>query len=495
MIRLSELIAQSGISPEAVSGDADIVSITSDSRQVTGDSLFVCMPGNNVDGHKFLAQAKAAGASAAVTYSVEGHRAAATIRMPTVRLANDRNLSASIGRLVAAFHSFPTRAMTVIGVTGTNGKSTTAWLLRDMLAAVGRKPAYIGTLGFSSPAGSRLLENTTPLPVELNNLIALAKSDGADSLAMEVSSHALEERRADAVEFDAAVFTNLTQDHLDFHGSMEAYEAAKFRIFTDLPKMSSKKFVAAINADDPVGQSWLQSVETPTITYGFESGDLRGQQIEVKVDRLRLLLKYGGTEIEAVAALGGAYNVSNCLSAAAGFLALGYPIHDAAKALGSVRPVPGRFEAVPNGLGFGVLVDYAHTPDALEKLLEAVRILDPKRIITVFGCGGDRDKNKRPKMAAAVSENSDKTIITSDNPRTEDPQTIIDEVAAGLAPGSDSAQIVDRREAIRHAIEAAVPGDIVVIAGKGHENYQIIGRTKYPMDDRVIAREALEARR
>lgn len=498
---VSELIHRSGARPRATSGDANVASLVSDSRQVEPGAFFVCMPGKHVDSHEFIPQAVAAGAVAVLAHSRAGFEMARTLGAcalwssaedPVAGETDDTDdFQDLVWRLAKEFHGNPTRSMTVIGVTGTNGKTTTAWVLRDMLAAMGRKPAYLGTLGIQTPLHSRLLENTTPLPIETNNLIAECVRDGADSLAMEVSSHALTERRADGIEFDAAVFTNLTQDHLDFHGSMAEYELAKLRLFTDLPRQTEKRFVSAINVDDPVGAKWMDLIHTAKISYGLEQGDLQCRPVEVKVDRLVLELVFGGKTVTGRSHLGGTFNVYNCLSAVAGFLALGFSLEQAAEALSHARPVPGRFEAVPNERGIGIIVDYAHTPDALEKLLESTRKLDHKRIITVFGCGGDRDRTKRPKMALAASSLSDLTVVTSDNPRTEDPQAILAEVAAGVAPQAESVQIIDRREAVKYAVDHAQPGDIVVIAGKGHENYQIIGRTKHPMDDRELAREAL----
>jgi UDP-N-acetylmuramoyl-L-alanyl-D-glutamate--2,6-diaminopimelate ligase len=308
---------------------------------------------------------------------------------------------------------------------------------------------------------------------------------------LEVSSHALTERRADGIEFDAAVFTNLTQDHLDFHGTMEEYARAKLRLFTELPAFSTKKFTAALNVDDPIGLSWSTQISADSITYGLSAGDLRCVPLSVRLDELTLQLEYQGETQIGKPQLGGTFNVYNCLSGVAGLLALGYSLSDATSALASAKPVPGRFESVANDKGIGVLVDYAHTPDALEKLLDSARKLEHNRIITVFGCGGDRDKGKRPKMARVASSLSDLTVVTSDNPRTEDPQAILDQVKEGLLSGAASKEILDRREAIQYAVREAKAGDIVVIAGKGHENYQIVGRTKYPMDDRLLAAEAL----
>jgi UDP-N-acetylmuramyl-tripeptide synthetase len=343
--------------------------------------------------------------------------------------------------------------------------------------------------------------------VELFALLAEARDRGVQAVAMEVSSHALSQRRVDGVEFDAAVFTNLTQDHLDYHQTMAAYEAAKYRLFTELPRQSTKTFLGALNVGVPVGRRWAESGNF--LTYAVDPSsrvDLAGRVRSVGLDRIELALKMEGqTNASAIAPLGGTYNVENLVSAAAGVYALGQAsnlwgespsnLSVIAELMGRVRPVPGRFEAVPNDAGIGVIVDYAHTPDALEKVLDAIRPLTPGRVITVFGCGGDRDRTKRPKMARSASLRSDLTVITSDNPRTEDPAAILAEVQLGVADGRASVSIVDRGEAVAHAVAKARPGDVVVIAGKGHENYQIIGRTKFPMDDRDLARRALEARR
>lgn len=496
-MKLSELVERSGARPQSVSGDAEITSVISDSRQVQPGALFVCMPGKNLDSHDFIPQAVQAGAVAILAHSLDGFEKARTAGACALwspvdgAEENSEAFRDVVWRIAKEFHGNVTNRMLVAGVTGTNGKTTTCWVLRDMLASTGRKSSYIGTLGIQTPLQSRLLENTTPLPIEMNNLLAECVHDGADSLAMEVSSHALTEHRADGIEFDAAVFTNLTQDHLDFHGTMEEYENAKLRLFTELPKQSQKHFTAAINVDDPVGARWFDRLRTSKLAYGIETGVLKCIPVEVKVDRLILNFCYAGRNVMAEAHLGGTFNVYNCLSAVAGFMALGYNVDQAAEALYHARPVPGRFEAVPNNRGIGIIVDYAHTPDALEKLLESTRKLEHGRVITVFGCGGDRDRNKRPKMAKAASELSDLTVLTSDNPRTEDPQSILDEVATGLVENKESVKIIDRQEAVKYAVDHAEPGDIVVIAGKGHENYQIIGRTKHPMDDRELAREAL----
>lgn len=492
MKRLSEWLAEAGVESSAVSKDPAVSGIASDSRSVQPGDLFVCMPSESRDTYEFIPQAVSRGAAAVLGHSAGGAERAERSGVPFIQVPD---FADAVWRLAKVLSGNPSGPMRVVGVTGTNGKTTTAWLIRDALASLGRKAAYIGTLGLQTPSGERELSNTTPFPVELQSLISESRRDGAEDLVMEVSSHALQERRADGVEFDVGVFTNLTQDHLDFHGTMEEYAAAKLRLFTDLPGQSAKRFVAALNVDDPIGLAWSSQLSVPVLTYGVAEGALRGEPLDVRVDGIGMALSYSGSREVMESRLGGRYNVENLLSAAAGLIALGYSTENVARGLKKARPVPGRFEPVPNELGIHILVDYAHTPDALAKLLDAVKESATGRIITVFGCGGDRDRTKRPLMAAAASSRSDQTVVTSDNPRTENPESIVSEVASGIVTGASSKTIVDRREAVAYAISQARPGDVVVIAGKGHENYQIIGKTKFPMDDRELAREAMGALR
>ncbi|RYG49753.1 UDP-N-acetylmuramoyl-L-alanyl-D-glutamate--2,6-diaminopimelate ligase [bacterium] len=499
MKRLSQLTE--GLAAR-ISGEAEVAMITLDTRKAGPGALFFAYPGMTNDSHTFLPAAKAAGATAAVVHSVEGYEAALTLGLAAV-LPEDYNDAA--WRLSHRFHDDPTRRMVVVGVTGTNGKTTTAWLIRDMLSALGVRAGYLGTLGFQLPGEDRELANTTPFAVDLANLFAEARDQGVEAMAMEVSSHALEQRRVDGIQFDAGVFTNLTQDHLDYHGTMGAYSDAKRRLFTDFRE---KEFVAALNQDDPVGRAWTADLDVPVIGYSRDRALLKDLTTSlfvdpkhVGLDRIELeatVTAFDGISSRPVedratlnAGLGGGYNVENLSSAAAAMLAIGRSLVEVRDAMRKVRPVPGRFEAVPNEREIGIIVDYAHTPDALEKLLDAVRPLTKGRVITVFGCGGDRDRTKRPKMARAASERSDISVVTSDNPRTEDPEAIVAEVAAGIVLGRESLTVVDRRQAVAVAIAMAKPGDAVVIAGKGHEDYQIIGRQKIHMDDRELAREAL----
>lgn len=482
-------IAFTGDVPKALT----VTGVTEHTGSVAPGSLFVCMPSASRDTHEFLGEARAAGASAAVVHSASGLEAAEAAGLPALHLECDGiAFNLALGRLCREVLDDPSRKLDLLGVTGTNGKTTTAWIVRHALGSLGAKTAYLGTLGFALGEESRTLENTTPFPVTLWNLLAEARARGAAVVSMEVSSHALHGRRLGGVSFSVGCFTNLTQDHLDYHGSMEQYKAAKLLFFTEMAAASRRAFRAAMNVGDPVGREWLEAIPVPTLTFGAPDADLVTQGTEIAVDGCSLTVPGVG---RVRARLGGAYNVENLSSALAILVAHGVPVAEALQALRDVPPVPGRFEAVPNDLGIGVLVDYAHTPDALVALLRCVRELEPPRIITVFGCGGDRDRTKRPLMAAAASRNSDLCVLTSDNPRTEDPEAIIAEAAEGLEPGSDAVRIIDRREAIQFAVGAARPGDVVVIAGKGHEDYQIIGRIKHPMSDREMARDALEARK
>ncbi|MBX7131498.1 MAG: UDP-N-acetylmuramoyl-L-alanyl-D-glutamate--2,6-diaminopimelate ligase [Fimbriimonadaceae bacterium] len=546
---VSDLFDLCGLQSVKVFNDAEVTSVCSDSRQVQPGAVFVCMPSENSDTHAFALDAVKRGAVGVVAHSREGRDELIRQRI-TCGWVPEEEFNYMLGGLCDAALDHPASELSIIGVTGTNGKSTTAWMIRDALEALGTKAAYLGTLGFRYPGHVRVLENTTPFPVELWNLFKDAADAGCEYFVMETSSHALSQGRVARVPFGCGVFTNLSQDHLDFHGSMEDYELSKLTLFTDYACDGLQDFAAVINVDDPVGQGWVstlegmeavmgdydedlkdqmvegalealrlqfessgqkfdknqaQQVETELraeldsdgpreyalMTYGFERGGFKGRATRIELDSLELELKFEGATAIGAMKVGGEFNAFNALSAAASLCAIGFELTDVAKALGSVTPVPGRFESIQNDRGIGVIVDYAHTPDALEKLLKSARPLTKGRLIAVFGCGGDRDRSKRPLMANVVSEMADLAVVTSDNPRTEDPEAIIREVQSGLKPGTPTETVVDRREAIRLAIQLAQPGDTVVIAGKGHEDYQIIGKTKHHMDDREMAREAL----
>ena len=466
--------------------------IQMDSRKVRPGNLFVCWPGLSRDSHEFLADAREQGATGAVVFSADGASKASELGLQ-VTLWQESEFADRAWRLCDSFFLHPTRDLKAVGITGTNGKTTTAWIVRDALTSLGKRAAYLGTLGFQYPGYSEELPNTTPFVIELYNRLDEARNAGVDALVMEVSSHALAQKRADGLEFDVAAFLNLTQDHLDFHGSMAEYAASKRRLFTDLRAESTKEMTAVFNLDDSVGRHWHQEFGGQTRSFSLTAGadGLVGKPEMVGLESITIRFDFEGETATATVPLGGSYNVDNSVAATAILLGLGYGLSDAARAMETVRAVPGRFEPVRNDRGFTVIVDYAHTPDAVTKLLDAIRPLTSGQVITVFGCGGDRDRAKRPLMAQAASMGSDFVIATSDNPRTEDPAAILTDVQSGLS-GAFSV-ITDRSDAIHAAIGRAKTGDTVVIAGKGHENYQIVGKTKHHFDDREVAREALNS--
>lgn len=476
--------------------DVTVSRVVADSRSVRSGDLFVAMPSVKADVTPYAEQAIQAGASAVLYHAEKTPSvgdAIARLGACGVRLSGSgQSFFAQVGQVCSRLMGDPTAGMRVIGVTGTNGKTTTAWMIRCALEALGRKPAYLGTLGINLGGPTRELSNTTPFPVELWQLIDECRLFGCTDLVMEVSSHALHQRRLAGVRFDCGIFTNLTQDHLDYHGSMEAYAEAKKLFFTEYAMASGKPFTAAINIADPAGAALVSDIPVPTMTFGAPGSGFRYEATEVSVDKIEMLI--GDRLMRCTIPAGGLFNVSNSAAAGACLAALGYSDEALIQGLSAITPVPGRFESVKNTLGIGVLVDYAHTPDALEKVLRSARALKPRRLIAVFGCGGDRDRTKRPLMAGVASELADLTVVTSDNPRTEDAQSIVNEVCTGIKPGSESTTVVDRRLAIEHAVNIAEAGDIIVIAGKGHENYQIIGHTKHHMDDREMARDALRER-
>lgn len=489
---LSELLERASLNVLERDGDAEIGGICDDSRQVQPGDLYFCMPGSRADGHRFLPQARAAGAAAALVRDEGGGRAAREAGLPFALVpATGYAFNAACGRICAAFYR-RVQAMRIIAVTGTNGKTTTAWMLRDCLAALGRSSAYLGTLGLAYDECQRKLENTTPFPAQLWKCLEEAARAGVQDMVLEASSHALLERRLAGMPIDVGVFTNLTQDHLDFHGDMRRYAEAKKLLFTEYAMAPDRPFWAVLNVADPVGAEWSAELPVPVLTFGVKDSDCYLTPTDVGLEQLDLQLP-DGSKVQVP--LGGSFNVENCTAVAATLRALGYEWPDVGRALGHTRAAPGRYQPVPNDHGITVLIDYAHTPDALEKLLGSVRQGAAGRLIVVFGCGGDRDRGKRPLMAAVAGRLADLSVVTSDNPRTEDPGTIIGEVLAGLPESSAYETLIDRPAAVARAVQLAAPGDVVVIAGKGHEDYQIVGTTKHHMDDRELARAALEARR
>ena len=464
--------------PEDASVEEVLVSgVQQDSREVGPGDLFVAWEGARSDAHDHLGAAAAAGAPAAIV-----ERPVPDTDIPLVQVDNARLAAAVAAGFVAGS---PSMRLRTAGVTGTNGKTTTSLLLRGLMGRE-RPTAAIGTLGVVGPRGRIRRETglTTPGPVRMAELLSELVGLGLDGVVVETSSHALDQFRLHGVRFDVMAFTNLTRDHLDYHGTLDRYLAAKARLL-DLGKEGA---TAVINAEDP---AWRKlEPRGPVLTYGTgPDAEVQALGVELSAQSSRFDLAAHGTRVPVALPLPGGFNVDNALCAAACALALGQPLETVAAGLDEASPVPGRLERIVRG-PFDVLVDFAHTPDALDKVAGTLRPLVAGRLIVVFGAGGDRDATKRPEMGAAVSRHADIAVVTSDNPRTEDPEAIVAQVAAGVS-GCDSVRIVDRLEAIHWALDHAGPGDAVLLAGKGHEACQIIGTEKRPFDERHIVESYL----
>lgn len=469
--------------------ETEIYGIEHDSRKVGKGTLFVCIPGFHVDGHKFIPQAVEAGASAILTTrDLEAMDGTAVLKV--------KDLSAALDAIVPFFHDYPARSMRMIGITGTNGKTTTSYILRSILRNAGFKVGLIGTIQIMIEEESLPIHNTTPDVVELQHVLAVMRDKGMDYVVMEVSSHALDQNRVAGIEFDTAVFTNLTQDHLDYHKTLENYKLAKARLFDMLGREGTKKGkTAVVNADDAAGETMLAHADCERITYGIQQeASLHAEDIHVRADGTELALCGTFGRLPLNLRLTGIFNVYNVMAATGAALAEGIPAERIAKTLQDFASVPGRFEMVDAGQDFFVIVDYAHTPDGMENVLRTARQIAKKRILTVFGCGGDRDRTKRPIMGRIAAELSDIVLATSDNPRSEDPMAILKDVEAGVMEKIGKKHhecIADRRTAIFRAVELAESDDVVVILGKGHENYQILKDKTIHFDDKETAREAM----
>ena len=466
---LHEALIATGIAADAfapdLTGEALINAIAHDSREVAAGTLFCCIRGEHTDGHLFAEDAIAAGATALlVDHRVNLSRPVAQLIVADTRTA--------MGPVAAAVLGHPGDTMELIAITGTNGKTTTAHMLASILAASGRAVEVIGTL---------TQKRTTPEATDLQIRLAELRDGGTTDVVMEVTSHALQLHRVDGLRFRVGVFTNLSQDHLDFHETMEAYFRAKARLFD--PSFIEQ---AVVNADDLHGHLLIDAATVPTTAFGLAEAQ------DLVLNTESSTFTWRGTPI--VLAMGGGFNVSNALAAAVTAECLGVDRAAIAEGLRTVT-VPGRYEPITEGQPFAVVVDFAHTPDGLERVLRAARstLGSDGRLIVVFGCGGDRDRSKRPQMGAIASVLADLAVLTSDNPRREDPFAIIAEVEAGAASGRSLVVEIDRRVAIARALRSARPGDVVVIAGKGHESGQEIGGITRPFDDRVVAREELRA--
>ncbi len=467
-------------------GDIDIDDLAYDSRQVKPGSVFFAVPGTQVDGHLFIDQAVENGAIAVV---VERLRDDLTSTIIQLKVEDSRH---ALAQASDKFFGSPSRKIKLIGVTGTNGKTTTAYLLESIFRRAGFKTGLIGTIDYQINGTRYKAERTTPESLDLQRLLARMVESGVQIVALEVSSHALQLKRIEGCRFAARVFTNLSRDHLDFHKDFEEYFQSKARLFSDTAFGTGMKLV---NTDDPYGRRVAEMEgSVGTITLGLEGGDYQPVDINCSVAQTSFTLKGPRVEMALKSRLLGAFNVLNLAVSAAIAFEMGVATKDIEDGVWGVASVPGRFESVSCGQDFQVLVDYAHTPDGLEKVLSAAKHLaGQQRLITVFGCGGDRDRGKRPKMGAIGARLSDLAIVTSDNPRSEAPQEIIEEVMGGIPKDAvkKTKVVVDRADAIRQALAEAAPGDVVVIAGKGHEDYQILSDKVISFDDRLIAAEML----
>ena len=505
-MRLEQLLHELPL--QASHGDISVAvsALTCDSRQVAAGTLFFALRGTKVDGHRFIAQAVASGTAAVVLEDPSY----APAQVPWIQVANGRQ---AMALMAACFFGQPTRNLPLIGITGTNGKTTTSYLLEGILTAAGLPAAVLGTISYRFGDTCIEASHTTPESTELQGIFRKLVDAGAKALVMEVSSHSLEQRRVDGSVFDVGIFTNLTRDHLDYHGTMQAYGSAKQRLFSELlrPDEQTPLRHAVINVDDPSAEEFIQAAACPVIRYGRAAGaEVTVREVSSSVDGISATLVTPSGEQPFHSRLLGGFNLSNIMAAAAAGVALKLPLQAIVQGIEQHTTVPGRLERVENTNGVTCLVDYAHTGDALENVLSTLKELASARIITVFGCGGDRDNGKRPIMGRIAADYSDLAIVTSDNPRTEDPHEILRQIREGILPlglkeyqldelssaidDKGFVMLENRREAIRLAVRLAKPGDILLLAGKGHEDYQIIGTTKHHFDDREEAANAFRER-
>ena len=476
--------------PEAkVFGSTDLVitDVTADSRSVITGSLFICLRGATVDGHSFLEKAAAAGAVAAL---VEELPQEAPAGITLLLVADTRRAMEAV---VPYFYDYPGRTMRMLGVTGTNGKTTTTNIMRNILRRAGHKVGLIGTINIMIEDQVEVAHNTTPDVVDLQKALYRMVCAGCDYVVMEVSSHALALNRVAGCEYDCGLLTNITQDHLDFHGTMENYRKAKAVLFNTLAKGSKPQKTAIINMDDPSGPWMKEQTEAKVLTYGKDhSNDIYPVSFTIAAKEMALVLSTPAGILDLKLKITGEFNVYNVMAAVGAMLAEGIDKEVIASVLNGFTGVPGRFQLVEAGQPYTVIVDYAHTPDGLENVLHTARAITKGSLWVVFGCGGDRDNKKRPIMGGISLQLADNLVVTSDNPRTEDPELIIDEIFTALVnvpEGKTVARLSDRREAIEYALAKAGPEDVILIAGKGHENYQILKDRTIHFDDREVVME------
>lgn len=484
----------------------EVLAVTCHSGQASEGSLFVAIKGTQSDGHDFLQQAIDRGSQVVVVEKPVDP-------IPGITVIQAANTRAALAQLSNRFFDFPSHRLTVIGITGTNGKTTTTYLLESILAACGLKVGVIGTVEVRYPGYIQPSSVTTPESVDLQRTLREMVNAGVTHVVLEATSHALDMHRVDGTRFAVGLFTNLSQDHLDYHRTMGEYFAAKSRLFSHiLQEAGQAPALAVINTDDLWCEKLFALIDGPVLRFGLSAeAEVRAEQVRCDFSGIQAVIRTPRGELEVHSPLLGRLNLYNLLAATAVAVGLGLPLESIASGQKTLARVPGRLEHIPNDVGVHVLVDYAHTPDALEKALDSLRELHSGKIICVFGCGGDRDRGKRPLMGEAAAKKADLVVITSDNPRSEVPEAIMADIEAGvkthglpflvsLAHCADNCKtgytsVVDRGEAIRMAIDYAGEGDVVYIGGKGHENYQILGNKRIDFDDRLVAAKALERRK
>ena len=481
-MKLKDILREITVLSVSADLEQEITDITNDSRAVSPGCVFVAVKGLTTDGHRYIPQAVEKGAAVVLCQDLP------EAGIPFVQVADSRKALAMGAK---AFFGDPSSKMKVIGMTGTNGKTTTTSLLKYVLeTAVGAKVGMIGTNG--NWIGDVMLpsSHTTPESRDLQALFAKMVEAGCTHAVMEVSSHSLDQGRVDGTDFDVGVFTNLTQDHLDYHVTMENYAEAKAKLF-----MRCKKGV--VNVDDAWAETMLRDAICPVCTFAVNSeAALRGENVVFRADGVAFDAVYGGKVVPVKLQIPGTFSVYNALTVLGAAVQLGIDLEEACAALSTAKGVKGRVEVVPTDGDYTILIDYAHTPDALDNVLDSMRKVSDGRLVVLFGCGGDRDRTKRPIMGRIAQENADVVIVTSDNPRTEDPKEIIEDILKGMQKGLGDVHVIESRpEAIEWAIENHCAGDVIILAGKGHEDYQIIGTTKYHMDEREIVAEILNRRR
>ncbi|OBZ16677.1 UDP-N-acetylmuramoyl-L-alanyl-D-glutamate--2,6-diaminopimelate ligase [Bacillus sp. FJAT-26390] len=472
-------------------GETELSGIETDSRSISEGQLFICLRGHTVDGHLFAPQAAAAGAAALIV------ERPLNLSLPQIVVRDCRLAMAVIAN---HFYEYPSHTLKLIGVTGTNGKTTTTYLIEQILNDQHKPTGVIGTIERRYAGLSFPMTSTTPQTLQLQRYLGEMRDAGTKYCAMEVSSHALEQGRVKGCRFRTAVFTNLTQDHLDYHETMDRYAAVKGLFFSRLGNEytaeESERSYAVLNADDAAAAEYAELTASEVVTYGIDKeADVRASNIRITAQGTSFHVQTFRGETDVTLQMAGKFNVYNALAAISAVLLEGVELEAIARSLSAIPGVPGRVEAVNAGQAFAVIVDYAHTPDGLENVLRAIEQFAEQRIICVFGCGGDRDRSKRPLMGKIAVKYADYAIITSDNPRTEPPELILKDIEDGLIKGkidpSTYELLADRKAAIQKAVEMASQGDVVLIAGKGHETYQDINGVKYPFDDRKVAKEAI----